>query len=69
MAGNDIYEKFIRWLGGTWWGLPESEHLRPTIEAFYSEDEAENMPSYAPGRSHLMVAGQFPVFCHIMPQP
>lgn len=35
-----IYEKFIDWLGKTWWELPESDHLRPMIKANYTPQEA-----------------------------
>ena len=41
MSDREIYEKFIEWLRKTWWGLPESEHLMPTIQTFYSPQEAE----------------------------
>jgi electron transport complex protein RnfB len=41
MADQEVYERFIEWLGKAWWGLPESEHLKPTIMAFYSPEEAE----------------------------
>jgi hypothetical protein len=27
MIDQEIYEHFIGWLGKTWFGLPESEHL------------------------------------------
>lgn len=37
----EIYEKFIEWLGKTWWGLPESDQLMPIIKARYTVEEAE----------------------------
>jgi len=40
MSDEELYEQFIRWLDKAWWGLPESEHLMPTIKAFYSPEEA-----------------------------
>ncbi len=40
MSHKEIYTRFIEWLNKTWWGLPESEHLMPTIMAFYTPEEA-----------------------------
>ncbi|MCP4668135.1 MAG: hypothetical protein GY849_17435, partial [Deltaproteobacteria bacterium] len=40
MSDKEIYTRFIEWLNKTWWGLPESEHLMPTIMAFYTPEEA-----------------------------
>jgi Na+-translocating ferredoxin:NAD+ oxidoreductase subunit B len=40
MTDQEIYERFITWLGKAWVGLPESEHLIPTIKAFYTPEEA-----------------------------
>jgi len=37
---RDIYREFIDWLGKAWWGLPDSEHLMPTFQSFYSPEEA-----------------------------
>ncbi len=37
----EVYEKFIEWLGRTWWGLPASDQLMPLIQARYSVKEAE----------------------------
>ena len=31
MAEQEIYQKFIDWLGKTWWGLPDSEQLLPML--------------------------------------
>jgi hypothetical protein len=33
MSELEIYQKFIAWLGKTWWGLPDSTHLMPLIQA------------------------------------
>jgi formate hydrogenlyase subunit 6/NADH:ubiquinone oxidoreductase subunit I len=41
MSEEEIYERFIEWLRKTWWGLPDSEHLLPSIRSFYSPEEAE----------------------------
>jgi len=40
MSDQEVYERFIEWLGQGWFGLPESEHLVPTIMAFYTPEEA-----------------------------
>ena len=40
MSDQEVYERFIEWLGQGWFGLPESEHLMPTIMAFYTPEEA-----------------------------
>ena len=40
MSELEIYQNFILWLGKTWWGLPESDHLVPLIKARYSVEEA-----------------------------
>jgi len=41
MSDQEIYKRFIDWLGKTWWGLPESEYLMPMIEAIYTPEDAE----------------------------
>lgn len=41
MSEQEIYEKFIEWLGKTWWGLPDSNQLMPMIKARYTVEEAE----------------------------
>jgi electron transport complex protein RnfB len=38
---REPYEKLIAWLRKAWWGLPDSEHLMPTIKAFFSPEEAK----------------------------
>ena len=40
MSNKEVYECFIEWLNKAWWGLPESEHLMPSIMAFYTQEEA-----------------------------
>ncbi len=35
------YEALIAWLRKAWWGLPESKHLMPTIQSFYTPEEAD----------------------------
>jgi formate hydrogenlyase subunit 6/NADH:ubiquinone oxidoreductase subunit I len=40
MPEEKVYVRFIEWLNKAWWGLPESEHLMPTIMAFYTPEEA-----------------------------
>jgi len=37
---NDIYSRFISWLDKGWWHLPASEHLLPSIKAFFTLEEA-----------------------------
>jgi Na+-translocating ferredoxin:NAD+ oxidoreductase subunit B len=37
---NEIYSRFISWLDKGWWHLPASEHLLPSIKAFYTLEEA-----------------------------
>lgn len=39
-SDKDIYREFIDWLGKAWWGLPDSEHLMPTVQSFYNPEEA-----------------------------
>ncbi len=36
-----VYREFIDWLRKAWWGLPDSEHLMPTMKAFYTPEEAK----------------------------
>lgn len=40
MDKKEIYSRFIDWLNKAWWQLPESEHLLPSIEAFFTPEEA-----------------------------
>jgi electron transport complex protein RnfB len=40
MPEKEIYTRFIAWLDRGWWRLPASEHLLPSIEAFFSPEEA-----------------------------
>jgi formate hydrogenlyase subunit 6/NADH:ubiquinone oxidoreductase subunit I len=40
MTEEEVYRDFVSWLGKTWWGLPDSEHLMPLIKARYSVEEA-----------------------------
>jgi formate hydrogenlyase subunit 6/NADH:ubiquinone oxidoreductase subunit I len=40
MSDKEVYTQFVQWLRKTWWGLPESEHLMPTIMTFYTPEEA-----------------------------
>lgn len=53
MTREEIYEKFIAWLGRTWWELPESEHLRPMIMANYTPEEAEFLTGFPHGSTSL----------------
>jgi hypothetical protein len=46
MAEQEIYEDFIDWLGKTWWGLPDSEHLLPLIKARYTTEEAKFLTGF-----------------------
>lgn len=41
MSDQEVYVRFIEWLDKAWWGLPESEHLKPTVMAFYTPEEAD----------------------------
>jgi Na+-translocating ferredoxin:NAD+ oxidoreductase RNF subunit RnfB len=40
MSNQEVYARLIEWLNGAWWGLPDSEHLMPTIMTFYTPEEA-----------------------------
>ena len=40
MSEEEIYSRFIDWLDKGWWHLPASEHLLPSIKAFFSPEEA-----------------------------
>jgi len=40
MSVEAIYSRFIAWLDKGWWHLPASEHLLPSIKAFFTEEEA-----------------------------
>jgi len=46
MAEKAIYERFIAWLDKAWWHLPVSEHLFPSIRAFFKPDEAELLTGF-----------------------
>lgn len=35
MSDEEIYQKFIDWLGKTWWGLTPSKMLMPLMKARY----------------------------------
>ena len=37
---DEIYSRFISWLDKGWWHLPPSEHLLPSIRAFFTPEEA-----------------------------
>ena len=41
MSDEEVYQRFIDWLGKTWWGLPDSDLLMPMIKAGYTAKEAE----------------------------
>jgi len=40
VSHENVYEEFVAWLNKAWWGVPDSEHLMPTVKAFYSPEEA-----------------------------
>ena len=40
MSEQEIYERFVDWLGNTWWELTESDHRMPMIRAHYTPEEA-----------------------------
>lgn len=40
MSEEKVYQKFIDWLGKTWWGLTPSEQLMPLMKARYTIEEA-----------------------------
>lgn len=40
MSDQEVYIRFIEWLNKAWWTLRESEHLLPSIMAFYTPEEA-----------------------------
>lgn len=41
MSNTEIYKKLADWLKGSWYGLPDSEHLISVLEATYTPQEAE----------------------------
>ena len=41
MSEEESYQKFVDWLGKTWWGLTPSEQLMPLMKAHYTIEEAE----------------------------
>jgi len=41
VSEKEIYSRFITWLDKGWWRLPASEHLFPSIKAFFTPQEAE----------------------------
>ncbi|MGE5839595.1 MAG: 4Fe-4S dicluster domain-containing protein [Deltaproteobacteria bacterium] len=43
---EDIYSRFISWLDKGWWNLPASEHLLPSIKAFYTVEEARLLTGF-----------------------
>jgi ferredoxin len=40
MSEKEIYSRFIAWLDTGWWHLPVSDHLLPSIKAFFTPEEA-----------------------------
>lgn len=40
MSDQDIYRRFIDWLGQTWWPLAEADELMPVVMARYTPEEA-----------------------------
>jgi electron transport complex protein RnfB len=46
MSENEIYTRFIDWMDKSWWHLPASEHLLPTIAAFFTPEEAELLTGF-----------------------
>ena len=46
MSEAAVYQKFIEWLGKTWWGLPESDQLLPMIKARYTREDAEFLTGF-----------------------
>lgn len=41
MAHEETYGNLVQWLRKTWWGLPDSTHLMPSVMAFYTPEEAK----------------------------
>ena len=59
MSDKDVYKRLIEWLNKAWWGLPESEHLMPTIMSFYTPEEAALLTGIPfSGRSLEELAGE-----------
>jgi hypothetical protein len=59
MSEQETYEKFIDWLGRTWWGLPDSDQLMPIMKARYTVEEAEfltGMPFHGSSLEELAAA-------------
>ena len=46
MSEPEVYQKFIEWLGKTWWELPDSEHLLLLIKSRYTTEEAEFLTGF-----------------------
>ena len=46
MSEKEIYSRFIAWLDSGWWHLPASEHLFPSIKAFFTPEEAELLTGF-----------------------
>ena len=40
VSEKDLYSRFIAWLDKSWWHLPASEYLVPTIQAFLTPEQA-----------------------------
>ena len=46
MSENDICTRVIDWLDKSWWHLPASEYVLPTIAAFFTPDEPELLTGF-----------------------
>ena len=46
MPEKEIYSRFIAWLDKGWWHLPDSEHLLPSMKAFFTPEEAELLTGF-----------------------
>ena len=55
MHQEQIYAQFIAWLDGGWWRLPASDHLMPSIKAFFSPEEASLLTGLPFGPTELSV--------------
>ncbi len=55
---EEVYRRFIDWFSKSWFGLPESEHLLPSVAALYTPGEAELLTGLPPASQELSELSQ-----------
>jgi ferredoxin len=55
---DKTYESFIDWLRQSWWGLPPSDSLLPSITARYTPEEAEFLTGFPHSPTSLEALGE-----------